>query len=182
MRSPTSSIDAGGVERGQPRRLLRPVVQRRRIERQDLAARVLLVEALARLLADPAALDQRLDERRQRETRARRRRGKPLGQVARHVREDVDAGDVHRAERRALRPAERRAGDRVDLFDRELAGRRALEDLHHAVEADVVGDEVRRVLRDDHALAEPMIGELARRASTTAGSVSAVGISSSSRR
>ena len=34
------------------------------------------------------------------------------------------------------------------------------EDLHDAEEADVVGDEVRRVLRDDDALAEAVVGEL----------------------
>ena len=35
------------------------------------------------------------------------------------------------------------------------------EDLHQAVDADAVGDEARRVLRQDDALAEPVIGELA---------------------
>ena len=55
--------------------------------------------------------------------------------------------------------ADRRAGDRVDLFDRVFAGRQRAEDLHDAEQAEVVGDEVRRVLRDDHALAEPSIGK-----------------------
>ena len=36
-------------------------------------------------------------------------------------REHVEPGDVHRPERRALRPADGRPGDRVDLFDREAA-------------------------------------------------------------
>ena len=81
---------------------------------------VFLVEALPGLRADPAALDQRVDERRQREA-TRSLAAQPLGEVARHVREHVDAGDVQRPERRALRPADRRAGDRVDLFDRVLA-------------------------------------------------------------
>ena len=76
------------------------------------------------------------------------------------VREDVDAGEIERPERGALRPSERRAGDRVDLLDRVGAGLDLLEDLHHAVERDVVADEVRRVLRDDDALAEVMIGEI----------------------
>ncbi len=33
------------------------------------------------------------------------------------------------------------------------------QDLDHAVKADAIGDEVRRVLRDDHALAQPQIEE-----------------------
>ena len=81
-------------------------------------------------------------------------------EVLRDVREDVDAGDVHRPERRALRPAERRPGDRVDLLDRVAAALERLQRQHHAVEPEVVGDEVRRVLRDDDALAEAVIGEL----------------------
>ena len=31
---------------------------------------------------------------------------------------DVEAGEIERAERGALRPADRRSGDLVDLFDR----------------------------------------------------------------
>ena len=88
--------------------------------------------------------------------------GKSLGEVAHHVRQDVDAGDVHRAKRGAARPAERRSGDRVDLFDRVAAARDRFERADDAVECDVVADEVRRVFRDDDALAEMMVGELAK--------------------
>jgi hypothetical protein len=42
---------------------------------------------------------------------------------------------------------------RVDLFDRVLARLQRAQHLRYAVEADVVGDEVRRVLREDDALA-----------------------------
>ena len=75
------------------------------------------------------------------------------------MRQHVDAGDVHRAERRAAGTAERGAGDRVDLLDRVLAAGERLERARHAVERDVVADEVRRVLRDDDALAEQVIAE-----------------------
>ena len=44
----------------------------------------------------------------------------PIGEVPGDVAENVDARDVHRAERRALWPADGRAGDRVDLLDRVL--------------------------------------------------------------
>ena len=57
-------------------------------------------------------------------------------------------------------PAERRAGDRVDLLDGVAAARDRFERADDAVERDVVADEVRRVLRDDDALAEMVIGEV----------------------
>ncbi len=74
--------------------------------------------------------------------------------------EDVDAGEIERSQRGALRPPQRRPGNGVNFFRRVLAGRYLLEDTHDAVERDVVADEVRRVLRDDDALAEPLIGKL----------------------
>ena len=40
-----------------------------------------------------------------------------------------------------------------------LAGFERAQRLHHAEQPDVVGDEVRRVFRDDDALAEAVIGE-----------------------
>ena len=49
----------------------------------------------------------------------------------------------------------------------------------NAEHADAVGDEAGRVLCEDDALAEAEIGELGHDRATTAGSVSAVGISSS---
>ena len=49
-----------------------------------------------------------------------------------NVREDIDAGEVERAERRALRPAERRAGHGIDFFDRERTRFDLLEDVDDA--------------------------------------------------
>src|SRR4029077_8441738 len=63
-------------------------------------------------------------------------------------------------ERRALRPAERGAGDRVDFLDRVLPGLEDAKYLHHAEQPNMVGDEIRSVLRDDDALAEAVIGEI----------------------
>ena len=63
-------------------------------------------------------------------------------------------------------------GDGVDLFDRVVARFERAKDLDHAEQADVVRDEVRRVLRDDDALAETKIRE-ARHALDHGGSVSA---------
>ena len=136
-----------------------PVSHRRGIEREDLAVRTFLVETLTGLGADPAARHKLLDNGRQREQRPRFVVRQSLGKVADDVGEDVDAGDVDGAERCALRPADRGTRDRVDLLDREPAGGPGAKDLHHAVQADVIGDEVGRVLRNHHTLAEPMVGE-----------------------
>ena len=77
------------------------------------------------------------------------------------MRQDVDAGDIHRAERRALGASDRRSADRVDLFDRELPGDQELERAHHAVETDPIADEAWRVLGNDNALAERVVHEAA---------------------
>ncbi len=84
---------------------------------------------------------------------------KPLVQVANHVGEDVEAGEIERAERGALRPADRRAGDLVDLLNRVGPLLEAGEDPENAVQREVVADEAWRVLGDDDAFAERAIGE-----------------------
>ena len=153
-----------GFDRGDARRLLLPVLERRGIERPDLGlaggALAPLVESLAGLFAERASLDQRIDERRHGKGRAIRVARQALVQVAHHVREHVDARDIHRPERRASGTAQRRAGDRIDLFDGVLAAGERIERPRHAVEADVIADEVRRVLGNDDALAEHVIAEL----------------------
>jgi hypothetical protein len=75
------------------------------------------------------------------------------------VAEHVDAGNVHRPERRALGTPESRPRDRIDLLDRVLAGFKRPERLDDTEQTDVVRDEVRRVLGDDHAFAESLVGE-----------------------
>ncbi len=44
-----------------------------------------------------------------------------------------------------------------------LAARECAKDLHHAVETEVIGDEIRRVFRDDDALPEAMVRDVADR-------------------
>src|SRR5262245_17970815 len=84
----------GGVERTKSAWLLRPVSERGRIEREDLGlarARFLpLVESLARLLADPALLEQPLDERRSLELAPGCFVRQSIAQVPQHVAENVD--------------------------------------------------------------------------------------------
>ena len=146
-----------GVDGGRRARLPRPVGHRVGVEREDLVAS-LLVEPLPRFGANPAALDQRVDQRRCGERRPRPRPVEPLRQVRDHVRQHVDAGDIHRPEGRALRPADRRPGHGVDLFDGVVPAPGAAKVRLDAEQAEMVGDEIGRVPGDDDALAEAAIG------------------------
>ncbi len=129
------------------------VVGLRGIEHLDLAA-LLAVEARAGLLAERALGDQRRHHLRHVEVRVP---GIVLERVAHradHVRGRVQTDDVHGAEGRALRTADRRAGQRVD----DVVTQAGTFGVHHRRDdrkhADAVGDEVRRVLGAHHALAE----------------------------
>ena len=107
-------------------RLPRPVLERRRDRASRIVAvRLLLVEALAALRSRPCRARSSSRRAAARRTSPGPRRAQALGEVARDVRQHVDARDVHRPERRALRAADRRTGDRVDLLDRVLAASRA---------------------------------------------------------
>ena len=153
---------AGGIHRRQLRRLPRPVGERRRVERQDLAAlrRALLpVEALACLLADPAPFDQRVNQRREPERVPLRLTLESPAQIARHVRQDVQAGNVHRAEGGALRAADKRSAQRVDLLDGELPVGQQFQGARRAVHPDAVGNEPGRISGDHHTLAEREVAE-----------------------
>jgi hypothetical protein len=70
------------------------------------------------------------------------------------VRHGVEADDVARAKRRALRASDRRPGEGVDDVEPESERLRVMHRRKHGENADAIGDEVRRVLRPDHALAE----------------------------
>src|SRR6185369_6486900 len=162
LRSLRGAFDrADGVEYGESRRLPRPVRQRRRIERENVGSAsglLSLVKALTALLPNRSLLDQPGDDRRQRE-----QPGLLGGQLSRQVTDDVtehvETGDVHRAEGRALGSAERRPRDRVDVFDRELAGFERGENPDYSVQPDPISDEIRRVFSDDDAFAEVQVGE-----------------------
>ncbi len=80
--------------------------------------------------------------------------GQRVAHRADHVRGRVQPDDIDRAEARALRPADRRTGQRVDDVERKSQPLRVHERGDDREHADAVRDEVRRVLRADHALAE----------------------------
>ena len=100
----------------------------RRIRR----GRLTLVEPLARLLPNPSALDERLNQSRKLENGAGFVIRKTRRPVAGHVSEHIEAGDVRCAKCRALRSPKGRAGDGVDLFNREIARFEDAKHLNHA--------------------------------------------------
>ena len=116
-----------------------------------------LIEAAFGLVAQQSALDHLRQELRHDEHFALFIFGKRFVQVLDDVSEDVEADEIKRAERRALRPAHCRAGDLVDFFDRVTILEHRLDREQRAERADAIGDEVRPVLRRHHAFAESLI-------------------------
>jgi len=134
-------------EGGDLNRFLRPVAEGPRIEHENFRVRS-FVETLAALFTDPAAFDERLQDSRERDP-----------EICRDVRNDVVSDNVHRSEGGALGPAQRRPCQGVDFLDRVVARLERLQDLNDRVDADVVGDEVRLVLRNHDAFAEAQVRE-----------------------
>jgi hypothetical protein len=122
---------------------------------------LLLVEALFGLIAEPAPLQHRLEER-------RHLRGVGAGEVRRHVRQHVQPHQIGEAKRSGPRPADSRAGERIHLFDGQIFGLHQPHRLQHDEDADAVGDEVWRIAREHHFLAQAQIANW-ETASTAAG-------------
>ena len=74
----------------------------------------------------------------------------------------------------------RRPGQRVHFLNRQPLLQHQRRRVEHHRNADAVGDKVRRVVGKHHLLAQHAIGKRAN-AATSAASLSAVGITSSSR-
>ena len=136
--------------------LLRRVFQRLPVQGGDVLAH-LLVEATAGLVAQAAAGNELVHPLRHAEVFAR-----AGTQALRHMHENVDAGDVARAERGTFCAAQQLAGERVHLIDGEVGFHHALHGGDHAVYAEAVGHEAGDVLRNDHALAEHHLAEVPR--------------------
>ncbi len=117
---------------------------------------LLLVEALAGFVAQPAAVEHGLDEWRQLE----RFTGAGLGKIRNHVGQDVDAHHVRQAEAAGAGPAECTAGECVDLFYGETLFLHQLQGLGHDVDANPVGYEVGCVAGIDDRLAQATIGKV----------------------
>jgi hypothetical protein len=147
----------GRLELGRLEALLRAVLVGARIPGVDVLAD-LLVEAAARLVAQPLLGHHLLEPGGEREGLAR-----GLREAARHVHQHVDARQVAGAEGRRLGAAEQRTGEAVDLVDREAELLHARDRAVHAEHAEAVGDEARRVLAEHRALAEQRLAERAHR-------------------
>ena len=150
------------------------------VERKDFRVAALLdalVESAARLLAEPSFAIIASSSGGTRYISRDSSSGNALVEIADDVGEHVEADDIRRAERRRIRPADRRPRARVDFLDRHIERLHLRKRLQNRECADAIGDEVRRVLRDHHALAERDVADLVERASTS-GSVFGPGISS----
>ena len=143
------------VELGRGEPLLRHVFQGVPVERLDVLA-ALLVEAAARLVAEPAPLDDLVHPGREREVLAG-----GLRQAGAHVREDVESRQVAGAERGRLGASNEVAGEPIHLIDGEIELLHQLEGREHPKDAQPIGHEARHVLAEHDALAERALGELA---------------------
>ena len=141
------------------RPLARPVLQRLPVQRQTHIAPLLilaglLVEPLLRFVAKPLALQH--PHRKLRQPHRRALIADPFclrRKILRHVRQDVHADQVTQPERPRLRPAQRRAGQHVDLLHGEPLLHHQAHRIQHLKCADAVGNEVGRVVRAHHRLA-----------------------------
>ena len=107
--------------------------------------------------------------------------GDALREVGGYVGEDVDADQIGEAKGAGAGPADGGAGERVDFFDGEALLEHQVGGVEHDGDADAVGDEVGRVVGEDHLLAEGGGRQRRRRRRPAAGSDSAVGMTSSRR-
>ncbi len=114
----------------------------------------LLVEPDLGLQAKPSVRDHLAHEFGQYEGVAFVVVGQGVVAVLRHVGERVQTHEVRGLEGCRLGTAHSRPEDGVDLFDRVVPRQHQLNGLHHAVDTDAVGHEVRGVLAHDHALAQ----------------------------
>ena len=92
--------------------------------------------------------------------RSSRMRSACAGKVGGDVGEHVDADEVAEPEGAGFRPAERRAGEGVDLFDGQPLLHHQADGVAHREGADAVGDEVRLIERVDDRFAQPLVAEV----------------------
>ena len=85
-------------------------------------------------------------------------------QVFDDVCENIEADEIERAKRRGLRPTGGGPGDLVYLFDRVAIVQHRAHGYQRAISADAIRNEVRPILRDDHAFAQALIEKAKHRA------------------
>ena len=131
----------------------RNIVLLGRVQAQDVLAH-LLVETRTGLLAQRTGLDQAFQHRRRGVAGEKRVVVQVVLQGLDDVGHGVQAHHVGRAEGAAARAAQLLAREVVDHVVAQAVGLGFLDGRQHAGNAHAVGDEVRRVLRAHHALAQ----------------------------
>ncbi len=131
----------------------RAVVLRLQVQHQDVLA-LLGVEAGPGLGTQRALLHQARKPLRRLEVLVPRVLGQRVGHGLDDVRHGVQPDHVGRAVGRRLRPADRRAGQRIDGVEAQAELRGVVHRRQHREHADAVADEVGGVAGIDHALAQ----------------------------
>ena len=140
------------LRRGEPH--LRHILKRVPVERLDVLA-FLLIEAAARLVAQPAALHDLVHPGRKREILTRR-----LRQPRAHVSEHIESGEVAGAEGGGLCTSDKLAGEAIHLVNREVELLHQLEGREHPEDAQPIGHEARHVLAQHDPLTHAALGKL----------------------
>ena len=83
-----------------------------------------------------------------------------LGHVLDHVSEDIEAHQIDGPEGGRARPTDGGAGERVDLFDRQVHFLHEAHHVEHGKCADAIADEVGSIFRPHHALAELRVAKM----------------------
>ena len=124
-----------------------------------LGAAHAFIEALATLIAQPAALHHAGHECGHGEAVARRIAGRQHVNVIQHVGPNVETDDIHQAKGGAFGKADQRTGERIGLFHGVIArdGKPVRGGAKEAAYA--VGDEIGRILARHHALAQAPVAE-----------------------
>ncbi|MNZ68998.1 hypothetical protein D3C78_872800 [compost metagenome] len=72
----------------------------------------------------------------------------------------IQTYEIKHAVGRRLWPAHSRPGQRIRFLDCQPEAKRILQRHEHAIAANSICDEVRRILGDDHSLAKPLLAHL----------------------
>ena len=158
----------------------RTVLESLPVDCQSFFARgtaLLAVEATVGLVAQPLALDHLAEKAGDHEVAAL---VLDAGLIGGDVSRDVEPDHVDGAESGGPGPADSSAGERVHLLDAQVHLLHQSHDVEHAENADAVGDEIRRVIGKDDALAKTHDRRTAP-ASASSASVAGVGMISSRR-
>ena len=113
-----------------------------------------LVHALARFLPQRALVDQALQPDRHAVVFVPRILGQRIAHGVHDMGKRIQADHVGGAKGGAARPADQRSGQRINRIKADAQAFGMMDGRQHRKHADAVGNEVRRVLGADHALAQ----------------------------